>query len=137
LTLPFYITIGIVSSIIHTYGYSLIYQTKSSPGGLDIIASVLSQNENKKNKKNSFSIGYLTKIFGIFVVFLITLFNFVFVEDNIKIKKNEVINIINSDSSIDEKINDKFFNNFLQKLERGNDLILDENESKILGIIKN
>ncbi|WNE41872.1 MAG: hypothetical protein AD073_000207 [Mycoplasmataceae bacterium] len=137
LTLPFYITIGIVSSIIHTYGYSLIYQTKSSPGGLDIIASVLSQNENKKNKKNSFSIGYLTKIFGIFVVFLITLFNFVFVEDNIKIKKNEVINIINSDSSIDEKINDKVFNNFLQKLARDNDLILNENESKILGIIKN
>jgi uncharacterized membrane-anchored protein YitT (DUF2179 family) len=101
LTLPFYITIGIVSSIIHTYGYSLIYQAKSTPGGLEIITSTLAQSEkNDKNKKSKVSIGYFTKMFGIFVVFLITLFNFVVIEDNVNLKRNELVVFINKDQNI-------------------------------------
>jgi multisubunit Na+/H+ antiporter MnhB subunit len=93
LTLPFYITIGIISSMIHTFGYRLIYQAKSTPGGLEVITSTLSQNEG--TKKNKISIGYLTKIFGIFVIFSITLFNFTIVENDIDVKRNKIINFIN------------------------------------------
>jgi uncharacterized membrane-anchored protein YitT (DUF2179 family) len=133
LTLPFYITIGIVSSIIHTYGYSLIYQTKSSPGGLEIITAVLSQNENKKSK-SKFSIGYLTKMFGILVVFLITLFNFVFVEDNIDIKKYELINFINKDFGYEKIKNKEELENLLGNLKNYENF--DNDEKLILNILK-
>jgi len=38
-TLPYYIVIAIVAAIVHTYGYSLIFQAKATPGGLEIFTS--------------------------------------------------------------------------------------------------
>lgn len=131
LTLPFYITIGLVSSIIHTYGYSLIYQVKSTPGGLEIITSTLSQNQNAKKRK--ISIGNITKIFGILVIFFITVFNFIVVEDNIDLKKNELINFIDENVDSKKRIrNSQELNDFLEKW------VSDKNrDKKILNMLKN
>ncbi|HXN54493.1 MAG TPA: hypothetical protein VN854_00810, partial [Mycoplasmatales bacterium] len=83
LTLPFYVIISMFASVLHSYGYSLIYKAKSSPGGLDIITSTITQNEDKKKgERKSFSIGKFSKIFGLLVIFAITFFDFIFVENN-------------------------------------------------------
>ncbi len=91
LTFPFYITIGVVSAIIHTYGYNLIYRAKSTPGGFEIITSTLAQ-----DKKEKVSIGSLNKLFAVSVILFITVFNFLVVNDNIQLKTNELIDLINS-----------------------------------------
>ena len=131
LTLPFYITIGVVSSIIHTYGYSLIYQVKSTPGGLEIITSTLSQNQ--KGKKNKISISQITKIFGISVVFFITLFNFWMVEDNIELKKCNLIKFITNNLETEQRIEniddlENFLNSWVSSQKK---------DKKILNLLKN
>lgn len=147
LTWPYYITIGVVSSFIHTFGYSLIYRAKSTPGGLEIITSTLSQKQNKKSK---FSIGSFTKIFGMFIVFLITLFNFIVNEDNVDLKKNELIIIINE--NIDENnAKEQLEENKIDKI-KGQDCLIDflkkwstgyykevdkKRDNQILNVIKN
>ncbi|RHZ35514.1 YitT family protein [endosymbiont GvMRE of Glomus versiforme] len=82
-TLPYYITIAIVAAIIHTYGYSLIFQAQATPGGLEIFTSYLSQ-----KKKVKLPISFLIKIFGLSIVFVTILVNFILVEDNTKIRKS-------------------------------------------------
>jgi uncharacterized membrane-anchored protein YitT (DUF2179 family) len=81
--LPYYIVIAIVAAIIHTYGYSLIFQAQATPGGLEIFTSHVSS-----QKKSKISISVLMKIFGIIITLLVTIFNFFWVEDNPKIKKS-------------------------------------------------
>src|SRR5438034_5551375 len=68
-TLPYYIVIAIVAAIIHTYGYSLIFQAQATPGGLEIITSHFSSQKTKKK----FSIGTFIKFFGLVIISLITL----------------------------------------------------------------
>jgi uncharacterized membrane-anchored protein YitT (DUF2179 family) len=70
-TLPYYIVIAIVAAIIHTYGYSLIFQAQATPGGLELFTSHFSS-----QKKSKFSIGTFTKFFGFAIIFLVTLVNF-------------------------------------------------------------
>lgn len=102
LSLAFYIVIAIISSMIHTFGYQLIYRAKSTPGGLEIITSTISQNEG--GKKSRISIGYLSKLFGIFVIFFVTLFKFIVVENDTDIRRNKLINDINSGLEEHEQI---------------------------------
>ncbi|MCE8167833.1 MAG: YitT family protein [Candidatus Moeniiplasma glomeromycotorum] len=83
-TLPYYIVIAIVAAIIHTYGYSLIFQSQATPGGLEIITSHFSTRE----KGRKFSISTFMKIFGLIIIFLVTLVNFTMIEDNSKMKKS-------------------------------------------------
>jgi len=82
-TLPYYIVISLVSSIIHTFGYSLIFKSKSTPGGLEIFTSYFSS-----QKDNKISISLFTKIFGFFIIFLVSLINFFFINDNKIMKKS-------------------------------------------------
>ncbi|MEG7978519.1 MAG: YitT family protein [Mollicutes bacterium UO1] len=83
-TLPYYIVIAIVAAIIHTYGYSLIFQAQATPGGLEIITSHFSSQKGKKK----FSIGTFMKVFGIIIIFVVTLINFTMIEDSSKMKKS-------------------------------------------------
>jgi uncharacterized membrane-anchored protein YitT (DUF2179 family) len=39
LSFPFYVVVGAIAAIIHTYGYSIIFRAKATPGGLEIIAA--------------------------------------------------------------------------------------------------
>jgi len=82
-TLPYYIVIAIVAAIIHTYGYSLIFQAQATPGGLEIFTSHFSS-----QKKSKISISSLMKIFGIVITLLVTIFNFLWVEDSPKMKRS-------------------------------------------------
>lgn len=84
-TLPYYIVISVVSAIIHTFGYSLIFRAKATPGGLEIITSYLLSKKRKKVSTSS-----LARWFGISVVFFLTIFNFAFIEENKRIKKNNI-----------------------------------------------
>ena len=84
-TLPYYIVIAIVAAIIHTYGYSLIFQTQATPGGLEIFTSHFSS-----QKKSKFSISTFTKLFGFGIIFLVTLINFFLIEDNPKMKESSL-----------------------------------------------
>jgi uncharacterized membrane-anchored protein YitT (DUF2179 family) len=81
--LPYYIVIAIVAAIIHTYGYSLIFQAQATPGGLEIFTSHVSY-----QKKSKISISVLMKAFGIIITLLVTIFNFFLIEDNPKMKKS-------------------------------------------------
>jgi uncharacterized membrane-anchored protein YitT (DUF2179 family) len=81
--LPYYIVIAIVAAIIHTYGYSLIFQAQATPGGLEIFTSHFSS-----QKKSKISISSLMKIFGIVITLLVTIFNFLWVEDSPKMKRS-------------------------------------------------
>jgi uncharacterized membrane-anchored protein YitT (DUF2179 family) len=83
-TLPYYIVIAIVAAIIHTYGYSLIFQAQATPGGLEIITSHFSSRKGKKK----LSIGTFMKVFGLIIIFSVTLINFICIEDNSKMKKS-------------------------------------------------
>src|SRR3954467_5710324 len=74
-----------VAAIIHTYGYSLIFQTQATPGGLEIFTSHFSS-----QKKSKFSISTFTKLFGFGIIFLVTLINFFFIEDNPKMKNSSL-----------------------------------------------
>jgi uncharacterized membrane-anchored protein YitT (DUF2179 family) len=85
-TLPYYIVIAIVAAIIHTYGYSLIFQTQATPGGLEVITSHFSVQKSKKN----FSIGAFTRYFGMTIILLVTLINFVWIEDSHKMKRSSL-----------------------------------------------
>ncbi|WNE41333.1 MAG: hypothetical protein AM1032_000073 [Mycoplasmataceae bacterium] len=138
LTLPFYITIGIFSSFIHTYGYSLIYRAKSTPGGLEIITSTISQKQNKESK---FSIGKFTKKLGIFIVFLITLFNFAFNEDSVDLKENDLImtlNDVKNNIKYQEKsINKENLHHFLDDWKNGFFKNEKDKDIEILNILKN
>jgi uncharacterized membrane-anchored protein YitT (DUF2179 family) len=71
-TLPYYIVIAITASIIHTFGYSLIFQAQATPGGFDVISSHFSS--QKKKKKSS--VGFFMKTLGIFVILFLTMINF-------------------------------------------------------------
>lgn len=82
-TLPYYIVIAIVAAIVHTYGYSLIFQAQATPGGLEIFTSHFSS-----QKKSKISISALMKIFGIVIILLVTVFNFLWVEDDPKMKRS-------------------------------------------------
>jgi uncharacterized membrane-anchored protein YitT (DUF2179 family) len=82
-TLPYYIVIAIVAAIVHTYGYSLIFQAQATPGGLEILTSHFSS-----QKKSKISIGALTKIFGIVIILVVTVFNFLWVEDSPEMKRS-------------------------------------------------
>ncbi|RHZ36510.1 YitT family protein [endosymbiont GvMRE of Glomus versiforme] len=84
-TLPFYVTIALLASLIHTYGYSLIFKARATPGGLEIITAHLSS-----KKKAKVSLGVLFKFFGFLVVFLITVISFLGIDDNPKVKKAEL-----------------------------------------------
>jgi len=83
-TLPYYIVIAIVAAIIHTYGYSLIFQSQATPGGLEIFTSHFSSRKGKKKV----SISTLMKIFGLIIIFLVTLLNFTMIEDDYRMKKS-------------------------------------------------
>jgi uncharacterized membrane-anchored protein YitT (DUF2179 family) len=83
-TLPYYIVIAIVAAIIHTYGYSLIFQAQATPGGLEIFTSHFSSRKGKKK----FSISTFMKLFGLIIIFSVTLFNFIWIEDSSKMKKS-------------------------------------------------
>ena len=83
-TLPYYIVIAVVAAIIHTYGYSLIFQAQATPGGLEIFTSHFSSREGKKK----ISISSLMKIFGLIIIFAVTLLNFTMVEGNAKVRKS-------------------------------------------------
>jgi uncharacterized membrane-anchored protein YitT (DUF2179 family) len=72
--LPYYIVIAILAAIIHTYGYSLIFRAQATPGGLEIFTSHFSS--QKEKEKSKFSISSLMKMFGIAVIFAVTLVNF-------------------------------------------------------------
>lgn len=84
--MPYYIVIAIVAAIVHTYGYSLIFQAQATPGGLEIITSHFSVQKSKKK----FSIGVFTRYFGISIIFLVTLVNFVWIEDSSKMKRSSL-----------------------------------------------
>jgi uncharacterized membrane-anchored protein YitT (DUF2179 family) len=84
-TLPYYIVIAIVAAIIHTYGYSLIFQAQATPGGLELFTSHFSS-----QKKSKFSIGTFTKLFGFAIIFLVTLINFRWIENNPQMKKSNL-----------------------------------------------
>ena len=81
--MPYYIVIAIVAAIIHTYGYSLIFQAQATPGGLEIFTSHVSS-----QKKSKISISALMKTFGIIITLLVTIFNFCWIEDNPKMKRS-------------------------------------------------
>ena len=83
-TLPYYIVIAVVAAIIHTYGYSLIFQAQATPGGLEIFTSHFSSRKGKKKV----SISTLMKVFGLVIIFSVTLINFAAIEDNSKMKKS-------------------------------------------------
>ncbi|CAG8771709.1 7956_t:CDS:2, partial [Racocetra persica] len=83
-TLPYYIVIAIVAAIIHTYGYSLIFRAQATPGGLEIFTSHFSSQKGKKKV----SISTLMKIFGLGIIFLVTLVNFAVIEDDSKMRKS-------------------------------------------------
>jgi len=84
-TLPFYVAIAIGAALVHTFGYSLIFQAKATPGGLDIVSSHLTA-----RKKNKLSLSFFFKAFGFLIVLSITIINFLLINDNIKIKKAEL-----------------------------------------------
>ena len=79
-TFPYYILIAVIASLIHTWGYSLIFRAKATPGGLDIFVSHFSTKSTKENKGSA--IGKINKIFGIFIVFVVTAINFFWLEEN-------------------------------------------------------
>jgi uncharacterized membrane-anchored protein YitT (DUF2179 family) len=83
-TLPYYIVIAIVAAIIHTYGYSWIFQSQATPGGLEIFTSHFSSGKGKRK----ISIGALMKVFGLVIIFLVTLINFSLVENNYEMKES-------------------------------------------------
>jgi uncharacterized membrane-anchored protein YitT (DUF2179 family) len=83
-TLPYYIVIAMVAAIIHTYGYSLIFQAQATPGGLEIFTSHFSSRKGKRK----ISISTLMKVFGLVIIFLVTLINFTMIEDNSKMRKS-------------------------------------------------
>jgi len=101
-TLPYYIIIALVAAVIHTYGYSLIFQAQATPGGLDILTSHFTS-----QKKPSFSISYLTKIFGFFTIFLVTVINFHWVENNPKMKNSDLQKDVEELKTKNEKFSDK------------------------------
>ena len=78
-TFPYFVIIAIISSIIHTFGYSLIFRIRATPGGLEIISSFFALKPNSK-----FSINIWIKRFSYFVLFLTTLFDFFVIEENQK-----------------------------------------------------
>jgi len=84
-TLPFYVAIALLAALIHTYGYSLIFKARATPGGLEIISAHLSS-----QKKTKVSLKTLFKLFGFLVVFLITVISFLGINDNPKVKKAEL-----------------------------------------------
>ena len=69
--MPFYIAIALLAALIHTYGYSLIFKARATPGGLEIITAHLSS-----KKKTKVSLSTLFKFFGFLIVFVITLISF-------------------------------------------------------------
>jgi len=69
--LPFYVTIALLAALIHTYGYSLIFRARATPGGLEIITAHLSS-----KKKTKVSLKFLFQFFGFLIVFLITVVSF-------------------------------------------------------------
>ena len=73
-----------MAAIIHTYGYSLIFQAQATPGGLEIFTSHFSSRKGKKKV----SISTLMKVFGLGIIFLVTLINFTMIEDNSKMKES-------------------------------------------------
>lgn len=85
LTLPFYIAIAVGAALIHTFGYSLIFRAKATPGGLEIVTSHFA---GKKNA--TFSMSYFFKCFGFVIIFLITMIGFFGIDNNIKVKKSEL-----------------------------------------------
>ena len=84
-TLAFYVAIALLAALIHTYGYSLIFKARATPGGLEIISAHLSS-----QKKTKVSLKTLFKLFGFLVVFLITVISFLGINDNPKVKKAEL-----------------------------------------------
>ena len=85
-TLPYYIVIAIVAAIIHTYGYSLIFRAQATPGGLEILTSHFSAQRSKKK----FSIGAFMKFFGLAIIFLVTLVNFLWIENSPRMKQSNL-----------------------------------------------
>lgn len=84
-TLPFYIAIALLAALIHTYGYSLIFKARATPGGLEIVTAHLSS-----QKKTKISLGALFKFFGFVIIFLITVVSFLCIDDNPQVKAAEL-----------------------------------------------
>jgi len=81
-TLPFYVTIALLAALIHTYGYSLIFRARATPGGLEIVTAHLSS-----KKKTKVSLKFLFQFFGFLIVFSITVVSFLCIDDNPKVKE--------------------------------------------------
>ncbi|CFW92836.1 Putative ABC transporter permease protein [endosymbiont DhMRE of Dentiscutata heterogama] len=119
-TLPYYIVIAIVAAIIHTYGYSLIFRAQATPGGLEIFTSHFSSQKGKKKV----SISTLMKIFGLGIIFLVTLINFAVIEDDSQMRKSLLQKEI-------EEQKEKFEENGLKITGRETDAILKSWEEDI------
>jgi len=126
-TLPYYIVIAIVAAIIHTYGYSLIFQAQATPGGLEIFTSHVSS-----QKKSKISISVLMKAFGIIITLLVTIFNFFWVEDNPKMKRSTLQREVQEKNLVlnrEEKIED-IIKKWKEDMEQANKLEQEENLRK-------
>ena len=86
LALPFYLVLALLAAVIHTYGYSLIFKVQGTPGGLEIFTSHFSQ----VKKKGKVALTFLFKLFGLLIIFLITLFSYIWIKDNHRVKKAEL-----------------------------------------------
>ncbi|WNE40836.1 MAG: hypothetical protein mread185_000293 [Mycoplasmataceae bacterium] len=129
-TLPYYIVIAVVAAIIHTYGYSLIFQSQATPGGLEIFTSHFSSGKGKRK----FSIGAFMKIFGLVIIFLVTLINFSLIENNYEMKESLLQKEIEEKKKelkeegveIEGKKTGEILEEWKNEMKRANDLKKDE-----------
>ena len=87
-----------MAAVIHTYGYSLIFQAQATPGGLEIITSHFSAQKEAK-----FSISKFTKVFGFAIIFVVSLLNFALVDNNPKLRKSDLEKEVRERKLIREK----------------------------------
>jgi uncharacterized membrane-anchored protein YitT (DUF2179 family) len=73
--LPQLVVIAVLAAIFHTYGYSLIFRSRSTPGGLEIISAHFSVHPQSK-----VSISTLIKYFSFLILFSSTLFEFLVIK---------------------------------------------------------
>ena len=74
--------VAVLAAIFHTYGYSLIFKSRSTPGGLEIISAHFAS-----QPQTEFSVSNLIKYFSFFIIFVTTVFQFVFIKRGAE-KKN-------------------------------------------------
>lgn len=90
-----YIFIAILAAIIHTFGYLLIFQSNSTPGGIDVIKTYLSSTKEQELK----SVKTVVKYLGFFIVLSIASLDFLILEDNPGVRKNDLLEYLNSNLS--------------------------------------